>query len=160
MRKPYKYTKELLQEHISKSNSYRQLILSFGLKYPSGGSQNRFKTLIKEYGININHFRGQGWNKGGIGRNKHTKESFTKKVLCVNGLGFSTWKIKQRLFEYGLKEKKCEHCNAIEWMNQDIPLELHHINGNKQDNRIENLQILCPNCHALTDNYRGKNKNI
>ena len=53
MRKPYKYTKELLQEHISKSNSYRQLILSFGLKYPSGGSQNRFKTLIKEYGINL-----------------------------------------------------------------------------------------------------------
>ena len=48
-------------------------------------------------------------------------------------------------------------CNNTEWMGKPIPLELHHINGNKFDNRIENLQILCPNCHSFTDNYRAKN---
>ena len=48
-------------------------------------------------------------------------------------------------------------CNNQKWMGEDIPLELHHINGNKFDNRIENIQMLCPNCHTFTDNYRGKN---
>ena len=48
-------------------------------------------------------------------------------------------------------------CGSTHWCNYLIPLELHHINGIKTDNRLENLQMLCPNCHALTDNYRGKN---
>ena len=51
----------------------------------------------------------------------------------------------------------CERCKLAQWCNNSIPLELHHINGVHSDNRIENLQLLCPNCHALTDNYRGKN---
>lgn len=48
-------------------------------------------------------------------------------------------------------------CGNTEWLDKHIPLELHHINGNHKDNRLSNLQLLCPNCHALTDNYRGKN---
>lgn len=52
---------------------------------------------------------------------------------------------------------KCESCNLEEWLGNKIPLELDHINGVNNDNRIENLRILCPNCHALTPTYRGKN---
>jgi 5-methylcytosine-specific restriction endonuclease McrA len=63
----------------------------------------------------------------------------------------------KRLFDSNLKEHKCEHCGKTEWLGYSIPLELHHINGIHTDNRIENLRVLCPNCHALTDNYRGKN---
>lgn len=55
-----------------------------------------------------------------------------------------------------MKEKKCECCGRTEWLGQPIALELHHLNGIRDDLRIENLQILCPNCHAFTDNYRGK----
>jgi predicted HNH restriction endonuclease len=51
----------------------------------------------------------------------------------------------------------CERCKNTTWEGNPIPLELHHINGIHSDNRISNLQILCPNCHALTDNYKGKN---
>ena len=56
-----------------------------------------------------------------------------------------------------LKEKKCERCGRTEWQGFDIPLGIHHKNGDNHDNRIENLEILCPNCHALTDSYRGRN---
>lgn len=69
----------------------------------------------------------------------------------------SSHKIKIRLIEDGYKEEVCENCGETEWMNKPIPLELHHINGDRFDNRLENLQILCPNCHAQTSNYSGKN---
>jgi transposase-like protein len=62
-------------------------------------------------------------------------------------------KLKDKLIKEGIKENKCESCGITEWMGKPITLQLHHINGNHSDNRLENLQILCPNCHSLTDNY-------
>jgi len=47
-------------------------------------------------------------------------------------------------------------CGLTEWLGEKIPIELHHINGDRNDNKLENLQILCPNCHTFTDNYRWK----
>lgn len=64
-----------------------------------------------------------------------------------------------RLFEEGLKEKKCEICSITEWMGQPAPLELDHIDGEHYNNEFENLRILCPNCHALTPTNSGKNRN-
>lgn len=58
-----------------------------------------------------------------------------------------------------LRGWKCEKCGRIEWEGQKIPLCIHHIDGNHINNQIENLQVLCPNCHAQTDNYCGRNKN-
>lgn len=56
-----------------------------------------------------------------------------------------------------LRGNKCECCGLEEWNGEKIPLEVHHIDGNHLNNVLENLQLLCPNCHALTDNWRGKN---
>ena len=66
--------------------------------------------------------------------------------------------LKKRLIKNGIKEHKCESCGLFEWNEKPIPIELNHINGINNDNRIENIQLLCPNCHAQTPNYRGKNK--
>ena len=78
--------------------------------------------------------------------------------ILIKGSTYQSYKLKKRLIKEGLKKQCCECCGLTTWRQQPIPLELHHINGDNKDNRIENLQLLCPNCHAMTKNYRGLNK--
>lgn len=68
---------------------------------------------------------------------------------------YSRTKLKERLFKEGIKEYKCECCGISEWQGKYLSLQLHHINGINNDNRLCNLQILCPNCHSQTENYAG-----
>jgi DNA-binding CsgD family transcriptional regulator len=65
--------------------------------------------------------------------------------------------VKQRLFDLGLKERRCERCGCEDWLGQPLTLALHHVNGDNDDNRLDNLQLLCPNCHSQTDNFAGRN---
>jgi 5-methylcytosine-specific restriction endonuclease McrA len=69
----------------------------------------------------------------------------------------NTSSLKIRLYNEGLKTKQCEECGIVEWNGSEISFELDHINGVNNDNRIENLRILCPNCHSQTKTFRGKN---
>lgn len=69
-------------------------------------------------------------------------------------------KLRKKLIEDGLKEDKCELCNTSEWMGKRLTLELHHKDGNRFNNELENLQILCPNCHSLTPNHSHQRKKI
>jgi 5-methylcytosine-specific restriction endonuclease McrA len=65
--------------------------------------------------------------------------------------------LKQRLISAGLKDGSCERCGISEWLGQSLSVTLHHINGDRLDNRVENLELLCPNCHSQTENYSGRN---
>ncbi len=67
-------------------------------------------------------------------------------------------RLKKKLFGHGLKDKQCENCNGVMWMGLPMPLELHHVDGNNKNNNITNLQILCPNCHSMTTNFRASNQ--
>lgn len=98
-----------------------------------------------------------GGNKGAKGLKK-TKQRKSALEYINSNEHISTHKLKNKLIEDGLKEHKCEICHLTEWNNRKIPLELHHIDGNRYNNIIENIQILCPNCHSQTDNNSGKNK--
>lgn len=70
----------------------------------------------------------------------------------------TTSRLKNKLIKEGLKTHECENCGLYEWLGNKIPIELHHIDGNNKNNEIYNLKILCPNCHSITHNFRGRNK--
>jgi hypothetical protein len=73
---------------------------------------------------------------------------------------YQSFKLKKRLLKEGIKKSKCEICSCNEWMGKPIGLELHHKDGNRQNHLLDNLQLLCPNCHSQTETYRAKNKKI
>jgi hypothetical protein len=77
--------------------------------------------------------------------------------LLVVGRRTGRHHLKQRLIAAGLKENCCERCGISEWQGEPLSMQLHHKNGNGLDNRLENLEFLCANCHSLTDTWGGRN---
>jgi hypothetical protein len=78
--------------------------------------------------------------------------------VFANGVKRNRYHLKGRLISDGLKVLACEECGLKEWRGEPLPLELHHVNGDPNDHRLENLRLLCPNCHALTPNWGGRAK--
>jgi hypothetical protein len=148
------WDKQQLIAAAKDSFSFRQVLHKLGLK-EAGGNYSQIKKYLEEYKIDVKHFRGKGWNKGlrGLGIVRIS----LKEILRVDS-NFQSYKLKKRLFAAKLKFPKCEICGwAKESLDGRIPLELDHINGNSHDNRIENLRVLCPNCHSLQPTHRGRN---
>ena len=77
--------------------------------------------------------------------------------ILVKNSTYQSNKLRKRLIKEGIKLPFCDSCSGYYWLGQPIPLELNHKNGDNSDNTLENLEFLCPNCHALTPSYRGKN---
>ena len=148
-----KWTDEQFISAVASSQSIAGVIKILGL-IPAGGNYATVNNKIKELNLDTSHFTGKGWN---VGLKFKPKEAKPLSEILVEGSNYQSHKLVQRLIKEGVKEYRCERCKRTEWENVPIPLELHHINGNRTDNRISNLQLLCSNCHALTDNYRGRN---
>ena len=147
-----RYTKEKLEEAVKNSLSIAEVLKYLNI-IPAGGNYRTIHRYIREWNIDTSHFTGQLWNKGGHRICNPAKP--ISEILTENS-EYQSYKLARRLLKEKIKEYKCELCGNTEWMNKPIPLELHHINGIHTDNRLENLQLLCPNCHALTDNYRNR----
>ncbi len=77
--------------------------------------------------------------------------------LLVVGRRTSRSHLKGRLLRSGLKDERCERCGITHWQGERLSMHLHHLNGDGLDNRLENLELLCANCHSLTDTYGGRN---
>ena len=154
-----KYTKEWLEELCKESYSYAEVLKKAGRKQ-GGGAQATLKQKINEFNIDVSHFTGQKWTlkpswepQTGL-REKYSLEDIFKKNSFISQKVLRGYIERHNLLEY-----RCQNCGCDgSWMNGEIALELHHIDGDTTNNELSNLQYLCPNCHALTKNYRGKNK--
>ena len=150
-----KYTNEQFIEAVKTSTSVRQVLSKIGVK-EAGGNYKVAKDKIKRLNLDTSHFTGMGWLKGQT--HKHTTKPI--EYYLTEDSYHQSYKLKLRLLAEGIKQHKCEECGIIEWRGKPTPIELDHINGNNRDNRLENLRLLCPNCHAQTDTYRGRNKTL
>lgn len=135
---------------IKNSSSLREVCLKANI-IDTTGNYNTLKRIIKEENIDISHFKRQNASK---------QEYHDVEYYLVKDSRITSYRLKNKLLKEGIKEHICECCGLTEWLGQPIKLELHHLNGDNTDNRIENLQLLCPNCHSYTDNYGGKNQRL
>lgn len=137
-----KYAKEL--------NNLNEIAKAMGVGV-GGNTYREFKRIIEKYNIDTSHFHG-------VYNNFSRPELKQDEIFCENSRVGHSGKLLKYIKKFAVKNTNvCEKCGRSEWEGKPIPLQVHHLNGKHSDNRIENLQILCPNCHALTDNYCGKN---
>ena len=146
MRKYREYTDEDIIKYAKEVKSIASLLNKLNLK-PCGGNYANIKNNLQRLKVDTSHWTGQGWNK-----DQQLKEwgNYTK-----------ISQLKMHLIKF--RGHKCESCGNTEWFNQPIKLEIHHIDGDRTNNNLENLQLLCPNCHSITPNWRKQkyiNKNI
>lgn len=152
----HKYSDVDFINAVENSFSIRGVLIKLGVA-PHGGSYKTFYLRVNKLNIDFSHFTGKAYMKGK--HNNHVKKIPLDKLLVVNSDKVLSVFHKQRIIDEGLLENKCIKCGLKDiWNNESIVLHIDHINGDHFDHRIENLRMLCPNCHSQTITYCAKNK--
>jgi hypothetical protein len=154
MTKSRKYKDSDLIGAVETSVSIRQVLNQLGLK-PAGGNYTTIKNRVRELSLNTSHWKGQAWNKG-LSVSSYTKRDL-KDILVENSPHKQSHSLKIRLLKEGILQAICDECTIINWQDKPLSFHLEHINGIHDDNRLDNLRLLCPNCHSQTPTYCGKN---
>jgi len=149
--KLFKYTLTDLETAVSTSVSLRQVLQKLNV-IPAGGNYTTLKRAIKHFNLDTSHFTGQNLSGRKIPNRSKPIEEYLQK-----GSTIQSNKLKLRLINQGFFNPVCSSCNLSDWLSKPIPLELDHIDGDNTNNELSNLRLLCPNCHALTPTYRGRN---
>lgn len=155
-----KYDKEWLEELCKDSFSLAEVLKKAGRKQ-GGGAQETLKKKILEFGIDTSHFTGQGWSRG---KTKDTdsrissRERYSIEDIFIEQSPYTRSVARDYIIRHELIPYSCAFCgNTGIWRGKKIALQLDHINGVNNDHRLNNLRWLCPNCHATTDTFSGKN---
>ena len=141
MKKWEKFSKEELERMVCESYSYNQLGQRMGYSSRGGAANKAAKEVIDFYQFNISHFKGQGWNKNNFDYSRFKYGNNIKSGTMVAAL-------------IALRGSRCEKCGLSNWLDLPITLEAHHIDGDHINTALDNLILLCPNCHSQTDSWR------
>lgn len=142
--------RKTFEDAVASSLTIRDALERLGVN-PRGASYQVFHRYVAVYECDTSHFKGKAHGRGS---RPATKEEFMARLIDDPSLGT---RLRPAIFKHGIKEQECEWCGITEWRGLPAPLEIDHVNGVRWDNRLENLRVLCPNCHAQTSTYRGKN---
>lgn len=146
MNKYDKISNAALSHAISVSSCWREVHEALGFPpVRSGVSGTELKRCALLHGIDFSHFPG----------NAQKPISWFLTLNTTASIG--SWRLKQKLIQAGLKKNACEECNISRWNGKNLSLRLHHRDGNRFNNTLLNLQILCPNCHSQTSTFMSKN---
>lgn len=140
------FTQQEIEQYVQESYSWATLANKLGYNVNTGSYIVTMQSMITELNLDVSHFIGQAWNKNNFDYSRFRKDNAIKSSQAIDALVF-------------IRGHRCENCGLTEWMENPICLEVHHIDGDSLNNELDNLKLLCPNCHALTENYRGKNIN-
>ena len=143
--------REELLTAVEGAPSKAQILRRLG-EQPTSAAYKWLQRQARMHSIAIT-VAGRGWAADARRPRRVPVENY----LVVGRPRISSSRLRERLIESGLLAARCERCALAWWLDGRIPLELDHVNGDRMDNRLENLRLLCPNCHALTPTYRGRN---
>ncbi|TXS29879.1 HNH endonuclease [Streptomyces sp. ms191] len=150
-----RWTREVLEPVVAASTSVSDVLRRLGLDVV-GGHHANISRRIKAYGIDTSHFRAPSRAPGVRGR--PPEEILVEQAPGRRAERVSSRRLKQALTARGVAER-CALCGLPPtWLGEPLPLEVDHVDGDWRNNRIENLRLLCPNCHSTTDTYRGRGK--
>jgi len=153
----FKYTKEILVPLVATSTTYSQVIRGLGLK-PSGGNHRTVCHYIRLHQIDTAHFLGFAHQKGIP--STYMREKIPSEHVLIENSRYNSAAARRIIIREKLLPYECLECKIHSWRGVKLSLQLDHINGDNNDHRIENLRWLCPNCHAITPTYGGKNIRI
>jgi hypothetical protein len=151
MARPVRFTQEEARSAIAESKSFSEALRRLGLR-PAGGNHQTLKKYASKWGISTAHFDPNWATRA---NNQRVRKPLDE--ILVSNSTYSRGHLKDRLYDEGVKDRECELCGqSEEWRGQRMALILDHINGVGNDNRIENLRIVCPNCAATFDTHCGR----
>lgn len=152
--KTFKNSDEEFIKAVKECESIRGVLKSLNLA-GQGANYRGFHIRVKRLGLDTSHFTGQGHLKG-----KSCSWSVKKDIndFLVEYSPHNNGNIKRRLIKEGILPAKCCICSIDSWNEMPLSLQMDHINRCDTDNRLENLRLLCPNCHSQTHNFAGRNK--
>jgi hypothetical protein len=150
------YDEDSARRAVASSRCYSEALRKLGLR-PAGGNHSIFRKYVDEvWKIPTEHFDASAIRKVAL---RH--DAIPLSAVLVEGSTYSRATLKRRLYDEGLKARRCEQCGQGEiWCGKRVSLSLDHINGVPDDNRLENLRILCPNCNAALDTHCGRKNRL